>query len=208
MRLPLCEKWEKNPAQGVLHARREEPEGFKRPLESAGMLDCTGAGGGAGAGDVDYSASAASFCWSVPAPLSPRWRPSSRRPQLRCLPPRCRTMMLLQRLLRWRLFPAENLESVEPAAQRPQHYLSSQPGRWTAPAQAMLTTLRPPPPSAGQCRRHCPSGGAQAATLSSRMSWARGVDTVILRGIEVIIRRSQLRSKHLSTQLWRWWSSS
>jgi hypothetical protein len=30
LRLPLCEKWERNPAQGALHGRREEPEGFKR----------------------------------------------------------------------------------------------------------------------------------------------------------------------------------
>ena len=40
------------------------------PLESAGTLD------GTGAGNVDYSASAATFCWSVPAPLSQRRRPS------------------------------------------------------------------------------------------------------------------------------------
>ena len=32
MRLPLCEKWERNPAQGALHGRREEPEGFKRGI--------------------------------------------------------------------------------------------------------------------------------------------------------------------------------
>jgi len=30
LRLSLCEKWERNPAQGAPHATSVEPEGFKR----------------------------------------------------------------------------------------------------------------------------------------------------------------------------------